>query len=115
MTRRLGTLLAPILLALLFTPVPGALAAARRAAPAVCSWVQMASRNNGATANELNSVAALSASNVWSVGEYFAGSNATKTLIEHWNGKTWKIVRSPNAGTGDSLFAVYAISPANLW
>ena len=45
----------------------------------------------------LNGVAALSGSNVWAVGYSGEEFNPdSRTLIEHWNGRKWKVVRSPN-------------------
>jgi hypothetical protein len=40
----------------------------------------------------LTGVAVLSHAYAWAVG--YQGS--TKTLIEHWNGFSWKVVPSPN-------------------
>ena len=45
--------------------------------------------------SRLFGVHALSASNVWAVGEYFDGS-IDKTLIVHWDGSAWTQVPSPN-------------------
>jgi hypothetical protein len=113
--RKLGIYVAPILLVLIMVPARAALAAARSPAARVCtSWVQMSSRNNSSGDNDLNGVAAISSANVWAVGEYFVGVN-TETLVEHWNGTTWKIVSSPNLGTGDQLESVYAVSSTNVW
>jgi hypothetical protein len=107
--------LALIVLVLVIVPGPAAVAASGSTGPAACvAWVQMSSRSPGAVGNSLYGVTALSSRNVWAVGEYFVGVN-TKTLIEHWNGKTWEVVQSPNAGTGDLLNSVYAVSPANIW
>ena len=74
----------------------------------------MTTRNAGTGDNDLYGVAAISAGNVWAVGEYFVGVN-TRTLIEHWNGKSWKIVPSPNLGTVIRSTRVYAVSAANVW
>jgi hypothetical protein len=111
--------LAPVVLALALVPGPAAVAAPRPASdgtatPACTSWVQMTSRNPGTVDDSLYAVTALSSRNVWAVGEYFVGVN-TQTLIEHWNGKAWKVVPSPNKGTGDGLNSVYAVSPTNIW
>jgi hypothetical protein len=38
-----------------------------------------------------------------------------QTLIEHWNGRTWTRVASPNAGTASFLRSVTVISSANAW
>src|SRR5207248_5367867 len=41
---------------------------------------------------------ALSSNDVWVVGNYQNGSVA-QTLTMHWNGTTWSVVTSANAGT----------------
>jgi hypothetical protein len=62
-------------------------------------------------------VAALSASNAWAVG--WTGDpnpgSGQKTLIEHWNGRTWTRVPTPNEGHSTLLHAVTAISSDNAW
>lgn len=62
-------------------------------------------------------VAASSASDIWAVGYTPISKTATvQTLIEHWNGSTWKTVSSPNPGSGnDQLSGVAAVSSNNAW
>jgi hypothetical protein len=106
---------AAILTVLAMAPAPVVLAAARSAASGACAtWVHTASPNAGTGDNNLYGVTAISARDAWAVGEDFVGVS-TKTLIEHWNGKSWKVVTSPNKDTGDELKAVYAVSAANVW
>jgi hypothetical protein len=83
------------------------------------SWRQMPSPNPGGTTNDnvLNGVAATSASNAWAVGDYNNGI-AKQTLIEHWNGTSWRQVPSPNPGgsaNDNGLNGVAATSAANIW
>src|SRR5438270_11754958 len=60
------------------------------------TWSVVKSPNVG----QLSGVAAVSASNIWAVGSYYAGSvKAGQTLIEHWNGTSWSVVKSPNVGS----------------
>ena len=62
----------------------------------------------------LNGVAAISATVPgWSAGA--AAHNLTKTLILHWNGKSWTQVPSPSPGGGSSLSGVAATSASNAW
>ena len=66
--------------------------------------------------NFLNGVAAISASDVWAVGEYvFGAGRATEPLIEHYDGSKWRVVSSPKVGTADELNGVAAISASNVW
>ncbi len=60
---------------------------------------------------ELASVAALSASNVWAVGDTPAG----RSLIAHFNGHAWKQVASPKPGGSATLSSVAVISARNAW
>ena len=82
---------------------------------------------------ELDGVVALSPTNVWAVGSFTgepirarpeSGSasprNPTATLTEHWNGKAWSVVASPNLGPtaanqNNHLKIVVALSPTDLW
>ena len=67
---------------------------------------------------DLNSVVALSATNVWAVGATFAGTNqapADTTFVVHWDGSNWNKVASPNAGAAADLFDVAAVSPTDIW
>jgi hypothetical protein len=66
---------------------------------------------------EFTGVAALSPRNAWAVGWSGDSSQGTgqQTLIEHWNGRTWTRVATPNAGTASFLRSVTFISSANAW
>jgi len=66
--------------------------------------------------NALNGVIALASNNVFAVG-FQAGSNgATITLIEHWDGTSWKVVSSPNLNnTGNVLSGISASSANDIW
>jgi hypothetical protein len=63
-------------------------------------------------------VTATSASDAWAVG-WSAASNlsGSKSLILHWDGKTWAQVSSPNpfCATCDSLYGVTATSASSAW
>ena len=59
----------------------------------------------------------MSASDAWMVGEDYNGNNV-QTLVEHWNGKAWKVQPSPNPGsprTDRELDGVAATSSTNAW
>ena len=68
---------------------------------------------------EFAGVAATSASNAWAAGWTGPASEGTgqQTLIEHWNGKTWRRVPSPNppGSTGSFLKGVAVISATSAW
>jgi hypothetical protein len=79
------------------------------------SWQKISSPNvTGPTAinNELLGVAAVSENDVWAVGwaQDPAGPSYVKqTLVEHFDGSSWNIVRSPNP-TNDVLSVLYSVS-----
>lgn len=83
-------------------------------------WSIVPSPSPGApdTFDVLTGVVALAANNAWAVGYYQRGSNATRTLIEHWNGVNWTVVPSPNAPgeeNTDQLYSVTAVAPNDVW
>lgn len=60
-------------------------------------------------------VAAVSPTNAWAVGQYQAGT-VLRTLIVHWDGKTWQRVASPDpAAGGDVLSGVAVVSAGQAW
>ena len=90
--------------------------AASTPASAACGGWSVVSSPNGGPDNQLYGVAAVSASNVWAVGGYQNSNGNDQTLIEHWNGKQWQIVSSPNVGINyNILYGVAAVSASNVW
>src|SRR6266516_6849274 len=93
-------------------------ASPQKAAPLTCgTWSVVASPDGSGSYNVLSGVAAVSASNIWAVGSYYARSAGVyQTLIEHWNGTSWSVVASPNVGLqSNSLSGVVAVSANNIW
>jgi hypothetical protein len=80
-------------------------------------WKVIASPNFGTQANSLSGVDAVADNDVWTVG--WAWNNrlsAYRTLIEHWNGASWSMVKSPNATNGYNLLNGVAVVAANdVW
>ena len=73
-----------------------------------------------AAGTQLTGVAAISRTDVWAVGSSAPAGKATTTLIEHWNGNAWSIVKSADASGaaalgGDRLTAVAADSTTDIW
>lgn len=67
----------------------------------------------------LFAVAAPQSDDVWAVGiQHDATQRHARTLIDHWNGKGWVTVPSPNPKapfTTEVLDSVSASSPTNVW
>jgi len=81
------------------------------------SWSVVPSPNSGSGENILMGIAATSATDVWAVGTGQATpGSARRTLVEHWNGHSWSVVRSPNSGSGDNLLqGASVISRTDAW
>src|SRR2546421_164903 len=79
-------------------------------------WSVVSNPNPGSISNGLDGIGAVSASDIWAVGISSNTSNSFQTLIEHWNGSTWSIVKSPSPGSGVvSLSDVAVVSTNNVW
>lgn len=76
-------------------------------------WARVASPNPG-SGDVLNSVSAVSRSDIWAVGEYLGSPGDVPALVLHWNGSKWARV----AFRGDkdvTLTAVSARSARDAW
>lgn len=87
------------------------------------SFQQFTTQNTVATTASLSSlvsVAAISANDAWAVGYTSSApgeqSVSHSALIEHWDGKSWRIVPSQASGIGnDWLYEVKAVSANDVW
>jgi hypothetical protein len=81
------------------------------------SWSVVSSPNVGNLNNGLAAVSAVSANDVWAVGNYVDQTVGTyRTLTLHWNGSSWSVVSSPNVGNGNNfLGGVSALSANDVW
>ena len=58
------------------------------------------------------------ATDAWAVGQFNNINGKSQTLTEHWNGKSWKRVKSPNPGGGlqnNQLNDVVDVGPRSAW
>jgi hypothetical protein len=76
------------------------------------SWSVVASPNAPGMQDFLYGVTALSASDIWAVGDVWNG--AYEPLTEHWNGTVWSVVPAPRAD-GDTLYAVSGSTSNDVW
>jgi hypothetical protein len=79
-------------------------------------WSLVPSPNPSPGNNGLNSVVALAADDVWTVGYYYTNErNGFQALLEHWDGSAWSVV--PGAGVNGTynLRAIDAVSATDLW
>src|SRR5215469_8835216 len=104
----LAGLLLPLLAALVFRA-----AVAKAAAAGSCAWQAIPAPNPSGD-DQVNAIAATSETSAWIVGSYYTSSNDVQTLIEHWNGSQWSIVKSPTLSSS-SLHGVAASSANDVW
>jgi hypothetical protein len=64
----------------------------------------------------LFSVTAVSRTDVWAVGEREDRAGRFAALVEHWDGRHWSVVSSPDPGaSGNHLYGVAAASGNDVW
>jgi hypothetical protein len=82
-------------------------------------WRHVASPNAGGSSpnGALAGVAFGSKSTAWASGSYFTASSVQHTLTEHWNGRRWRIVASPDpSGPAQaSVLAAIAAAGPRAW
>jgi hypothetical protein len=80
------------------------------------TWKIVTSPSPSSIFNHLYAVTTVSANDVWAVGFDVNSSQATQTLVEHWNGTSWSVVKSPSPGSiNNQLFSVAAVSASDVW
>jgi hypothetical protein len=81
------------------------------------SWTVVTNPNVGQFGGFLQGIVAFSPTNVWADGAmYTSNSGRSVTLVEHWNGTTWKIIQSPNVNTiYNQIYALSATGPHDIW
>jgi hypothetical protein len=86
------------------------------AASPATTWTVIASPNYNTDVHHLQSVSAPSASDAWAVGWYRNTAGQYRTLAEHWNGTSWRLVAAPSVGSNSNfLNGVAALSATNAW
>ncbi|HEX8918603.1 MAG TPA: hypothetical protein VF898_08875 [Chloroflexota bacterium] len=80
------------------------------------AWSVVPSQSPSTSDNSLHAVAAVSASDVWAVGDFDDPATAQyQALIEHWNGTVWAVVPGPHFPHGSGLFGVSAVTNDDIW
>jgi hypothetical protein len=83
-------------------------------------WSRATTPNPGVApyGDYLQQVKAISATDAWAGGAYYASNGHFQTLMLHWNGKAWTQVSSPNPGpanASDYVTGIGATSATNAW
>lgn len=66
----------------------------------------------------LGDVACVTSSDCWAVGDRSFGnreSTSSESLIEHWTGHAWAVVKAPRVGSSSYLAGVSCTSAVNCW
>src|SRR5439155_13866460 len=80
------------------------------------AWTIIPSANPASLAVYLSSIVALATNDVWAAGHYLDNAGIYRTLVEHWDGSSWTIVATSNAGNGDNaLNGLAAVGPNDIW
>src|SRR5262249_2104863 len=77
------------------------------------AWAAGPAPDPGPGPADLSGVDAVSATDVWAVGQYLA--NKDRALIEHWDGTEWSQIPSPVLRPPSGLSAVSAVSTGDIW
>jgi hypothetical protein len=66
--------------------------------------------------NGLSSMAVVSPTDLWAVGNHTTGGGARSTLAEHWNGNRWRIVATPDGPNEVNwLIGADAVASDDVW
>jgi hypothetical protein len=80
------------------------------------SWSIVATPAVPGRDGELSAVAVIDSADAWAVGSYVINDKDPQTLTEHWDGRAWAVVPSPNqAGVESSLRAIVATNSRDVW
>jgi hypothetical protein len=82
------------------------------------AWTVVPSPNGSTTTSQLLGVDAVSANDIWAVGDTSAPAPTyVQSLIEHWDGSSWSIIPSPSVsgGSWNALTSVAVVSANDVW
>jgi hypothetical protein len=85
------------------------------------TWTPIPVPIPGSGENALFAVKALTPNDAWAAGFYVKDANQTRpeiTLIEHWDGASWRFMSSPNPGGSNKnnfLRGITAVSAKDVW
>ncbi len=96
--------------------VVSAVVAATSQGWAASAWTVQHAENPGPVQTVFTSVSTTSSTDAWAVGWYDVRQPIYhRSMIEHYDGSSWKRVKAPNPGEEVELDAVRAMSPTNAW
>jgi hypothetical protein len=81
-------------------------------------WAIVNIPNVGSFGSTLTAVTGTSKTDEWAIGDTAINASRSSyvTLAEHWDGKKWSVVPTPNANSGDNVFnAAVSVAPNDVW
>jgi hypothetical protein len=78
-------------------------------------WSVVANPASGQPGAILNAITAVSASDIWAVGQQQNAAGVIVPLTEHWNGTRWSVVSVPAGNSPSHLLAVSADGADDVW
>jgi hypothetical protein len=83
---------------------------------ATSAWTVVPTPNRGSLSDVLNGVTVVGG-NAFAVGHYYdTGLAVFRTLTLRWDGSAWRLLSSPNVGTGyNDLYSVSGTGPNDVW
>jgi hypothetical protein len=90
------------------------------AAPSAGGWTVQKAQLLGTSDNSVGAIAGSSPTDVWALGDFLpdaphSNQDVTLTFAEHYNGKKWTVVRTPNTGPNFNSFYGATASHGWLW
>jgi hypothetical protein len=80
------------------------------------NWTVVPTPDPGRAGNHLYAVDAVSADNVWAVGQALTGTGPDQPLVEHWDGHDWSVVTIPGLAAQDLLLDAVTTGPGGqVW
>ena len=79
------------------------------------AWSVVPSPDPGIAGNHLYAVDAVSADNIWAVGQELTGKVPDVGLVEHWDGRRWSVVPLPAATSASELLDAIAVAHGQVW
>jgi hypothetical protein len=78
-------------------------------------WSVVPNPDSSQVGAELNSITAVSASDIWAVGLQPNANGVTVPLAEHWDGTAWSVVPVPAGNSPSHFLAVSADGADDVW
>jgi hypothetical protein len=79
------------------------------------AWRELPAVDTGISDDSLHAVSAVTPDDAWAVGTSHDLGGPLRTVVLHWDGRTWKVVSSPNVGSGQNILFGVAAGPRVVW